>query len=235
MALDAADIAGVLAMAAVLCLCDAFCAGRIPRGNEMLSGTLTSRWVMSVVYQLSLMVPLGIHAVSVMPARSFLDSPAALHPVSSRAFVYLMFAMEARDVPHLKWVDNKVLIVHHVVVMISCVTALAFIEEGFGVFVMGVIIFEVGSFTFNLYVLRPKIREVVVAYVLVMTVSNIVAAVLTIYGATFSMPTVTRVFFFLAGTIMACARQHHVWREPIRKNWTEGASLLDSGKSKKAA
>jgi hypothetical protein len=185
------------------------------------------------------MVPIGFFAVQRGPASGFLDSPAAEHPLWSRGFIYLMFAMEARDIPNLKWVDNKVLIIHHVVVMISCVSSLAVIEEGFGVFVMGVIIFEVGSLGFNLYVIQPKIRENIVAYVVLMTVSNIVAAALTVYGLSFPMGSVTRVFFGLAGIIMALARQHHLWKEPIRKNWAEGVWnplwFFDSAKSKKAA
>merc|ERR1719353_2419610 len=146
---------------------------------------------MSVVYQLTVMVPMTYFALRAVP-EGFLDAPAAQHSLWSRGFVYLMFAMEARDIPHLKWEDNKVLILHHIVVMLSCVTSLAVIEEGFGVFVMGVIWFEVGSLTFNLYVLRPDLLECVAAYVVVMTISNIVAAALTIYGATFAMGKATR-------------------------------------------
>merc|ERR1719379_548243 len=190
---------------------------------------------MSVVYQITIMAPLGFIAVRASPKQGFLDAPAAEHSIFSRAFIYLMFAMEARDIPHMKWADNKVLIIHHLTVMISCCASLAVMEEGFGVFVMGVMVFEVGSTPFNMYVIKPKIREIIAAYVVCMTLSNIGAAVITMYGATFDLGTVTRTFFVAAGEILALARQHHLWREPTRKNWAEGASIFDSAKSKKAA
>jgi hypothetical protein len=235
MGLDAADIAGVLAFVAVLCLCDKFLEGRIPNGSDMLAGTAASRWILSTGYQITVMAPLGVNALLNAPPQGFMDAPAAQHAIFSRAVIYLMFAMEARDLPHLKWADNKVLLIHHVFVMISCCASLAAIEEGFGVFVMGVMVLEVGSVTFNLYVIQPKWREFVAAYVVVMTLSNISAIAITIYGATFPLGNVTRVFFVACGIIFSIGRQEHLWREPIRKNWAEGRSIFDFAASKKAA
>jgi hypothetical protein len=229
-------------MTAVLCLGDKCFESRIPRANELLAGAPTSRWVLSAAYQLTLMLPVAFNAVRALEGAAngvvmgFIDAPAAQHTLWSRASVYLMFAMEARDIPHLKWAGpqaNKVLIIHHVAVMACCLICLAIVEEGFGAFCMGVAIFEVGSVTYNFYVLRPQIRECIIAYVIVMTLSNIAGGAVAIYGAKFSVGIIRIVN--LTGFIMAVMRQRHVWHEPIRKNWNDGASIFGSAKSGKKA
>eukprot|EP00667_Euglena_gracilis_P022697 EG_transcript_25333 len=90
-------------------------------------------------------------------------------PLYTRSYLYALFASQSRDISQTK---NRLLFVHHLVVMATSAGALA-LSAAPGLFTFGTALLEFGSFFYNLYTLYPDSPAIKCAYHCLMPVTNI--------------------------------------------------------------
>mmetsp|Transcript_79511 Transcript_79511/g.170399 ORF Transcript_79511/g.170399 Transcript_79511/m.170399 type:complete len:333 (-) Transcript_79511:69-1067(-) len=215
--MEVASIIAGLALAHALALLANRIAGRLVRSGEMLDGFPRWRWVLSAFTQAVIMpalVLLAWHNSSVsLGLGQWLAASARDLPGFERWYVYALFASNSRDMFPMPAEANFLLKVHHWIVVSACVLAL-FAPQGFGLFVGGTFLLELGSMTFNLRCLYPQSMAINVAYQICMPVSNVaaVAGGVAMLGMT-GIPVWMKALYFVVDVGVCIGRQRHAFKD----------------------
>jgi len=130
-----------------------------------------------------------------------------------RWYVYALFASQTRDMCPMPAKASTTMRVHHWVVVVACLLSLC-APVGFGLFVAGTFVLELGSMTFNLRKLYPRSRAVCLLYQMSMLSSNVVA----IAGGVLMMsltgnPLWMKTLYFAADVGVCIGRQEHALKD----------------------
>jgi len=212
--------------------------------EEELDGFPRSRWLLSVAIQ-ALIFPVLVW-LSVCAARGagldvshWLTAGACKLPSMSRWYVFALFGSQSRDMCPMPANTSFLMKVHHYVVTLACLLSLL-APKGFGLFIAGTFILELGSMFYNLRVLYPGRRLIEVVYQVTMPASNIAALA---GGLLFlnmqEVPLWMRVLYFAADVGVCIGRQRHALKDAgligPRKVATKAASGGRSGVASSAA
>ena len=178
-----------------------------------LQGFPRWRWMVSCAYQLAVLpavVGLGLHTNGLTQQYLVQGWSGFRDATWERAYLYLLFGSQARDCNHY---DNKLIFIHHLVVMGNCVATL-FVPGGVGLFILGTAILEFGSAFFNFRVLYPQSKPLKYAYYSVMPVTNGVAMALGLYMAMNVNLNLPLKSFFVSSIVGVCiGRQRHQFKD----------------------
>ncbi|CAE7323935.1 unnamed protein product [Symbiodinium natans] len=127
--------------------------------EEELEGFPRSRWLLSVAIQ-ALVFPVCVW-LSIWAAKAsgwdmgrWLASAAHELPNASRWYVFALFGSQSRDMCPMPAEASFLMKVHHYVVTVACLLSLL-APKGFGLFIAGTFVLELGSMFYNLRVLYP--------------------------------------------------------------------------------
>ncbi|CAK9083347.1 Hypothetical protein (Fragment) [Durusdinium trenchii] len=202
--------------------------------EQELDGFPRSRWILSAAIQafifpvlvwLSLLVASGS---GIMCGR-WLTASAAELPNKSLWYVFALFGSQSRDMCPMPAATSFLMKVHHWVVTIACMLAL-FAPKGFGLFIAGTFVLELGSLFYNLRTLSPGNKFINTLYQTFMPLSNIAAlagGVLLLQMR--EVPLWMRVLYFTADVGVCIGRQRHALKDAglLSKKATETPSQSD--------
>eukprot|EP00667_Euglena_gracilis_P015694 EG_transcript_16340 len=146
--------------------------------DKPLHGFPRWRWILSVFIQCTaLLLCLVMTALTNGPlGAEWLAKPWADFPDHfwMKGYFYVLVAAQARD---LSQFENKLLFVHHVVVIATALGCLLVLQYGAGFYVYVSGVLEIGSIFYNLRVLYPTSHISHFLYSVVMPLSNLAALV----------------------------------------------------------
>eukprot|EP00930_Biecheleria_cincta_P038034 TRINITY_DN26131_c0_g1_i2.p1 TRINITY_DN26131_c0_g1~~TRINITY_DN26131_c0_g1_i2.p1 ORF type:complete len:315 (+),score=54.96 TRINITY_DN26131_c0_g1_i2:257-1201(+) len=143
----------------------------------------------------------------------WLVAPAHAMPGVGLWYVYALFASQTRDMCPMPADTSTLMKVHHWVVVVACLLSLV-APQGFGLFVGGTFVLELGSLLFNLRVLYPGSRVISVLYQVVMLASNMTAMAggVLLLGLK-QIPAWMRALYFAADVGVCIGRQRHALKD----------------------
>jgi len=218
-----------LAIATVVGLCANRVAAALVQSVQIISGFPRWRWVLSMATQ-GVVFPAMMtmawqegHAKG-LGLEAWAVRSAAQLGQWERVYVLALFASQSRDMFPMPAAADFMMRLHHWVVMVACVSAF-FTPAGFGLFIAGTFVLELGSMTFNLRTLYPDSAAAVPVYHVCMLASNVAA----LYGGYYmvtqidAIPAPIKGAFALADLGVCLGRQRHALKD---------AGLIGSGHAK---
>eukprot|EP00747_Dinoflagellata_sp_TGD_P217231 gnl/TRDRNA2_/TRDRNA2_89665_c0_seq1.p1 gnl/TRDRNA2_/TRDRNA2_89665_c0~~gnl/TRDRNA2_/TRDRNA2_89665_c0_seq1.p1 ORF type:complete len:250 (-),score=36.94 gnl/TRDRNA2_/TRDRNA2_89665_c0_seq1:123-761(-) len=189
--------------------------------KQKMAGFPRWRWFLAMVTQATLFQALvfmmwrqAMSSATPLSIQGWLSAPASALGVWERCYVLALFASQSRDMFPLPKEVDFMMVLHHWVVMIACVAAF-FVPAGFGLFILGTFVLEMGSMTFNMRTLYPDKRVLVPIYQASMFASNIAALACGYYmvSAMDSVPSAMKVIFLVADVGIVIGRQRHALKD----------------------
>lgn len=186
--------------------------------EEELDGFPRSRWILSAAIQ-ALVFPLlgwlsviGASGAGIACSR-WLTASALELPGKSLWYVFSLFGSQSRDMCPMPAATSFLMKVHHWVVTIACVLSL-FAPKGFGLFIAGTFVLELGSLFYNMRVLYPGNKVIKVMYQTFMPLSNLAALAGGVLLLSMKeVPLWMRVLYFTADVGVCIGRQRHAFKD----------------------
>lgn len=187
------------------------------RSDQVLDGFPRWRWFLSFFTQAAIF-PMFIllswlHSAQSYGLDEWLMASAAKLSGVERWYVYALFASQTRDMFPMPAKASFMMKLHHWVVVIACILSLC-APQGFGLFVLGTFVLELGSMTFNLRVLYPGSTAVAWTYQTCMLASNVAALA---GGALMvcmpGIPVWMKMLYFAADVGVCLGRQRHALKD----------------------
>lgn len=204
-------------------------ARRLVPSRQLLDGFPRWRWLLSVATQ-AVVFPTLVGLAWLFSGQHcglqvWLMAPASSLSAFERWYVYALFASQTRDMFPLPAKASFMMKLHHWVVVIACVLSLM-APHGFGLFVLGTFVLEVGSMTFNMRVLYSGSKAIEVLYQTCMLASNLAAVAVGILMLQMpGIPLWMKSLYFVADVGVCLGRQRHALKD---------AGLLGAGRRRGA-
>ena len=121
---------------------------------QIIAGFPRWRWVLSFTTQ-ALVFPALVAMMwreaegKGLDLAPWLEAPSTSLGVWERCYVLALFASQSRDMFPMPDAADFMMRLHHWVVMVAC-SAVFFSPAGFGLFILGTFVLELGSMTYNL-------------------------------------------------------------------------------------
>lgn len=207
---------------------------RIVKSDQVLGGFPRWRWCLSAFTQ-AIVFPGIILLAWWQPSLScqldqWLRLPASQLSGFERWYIYALFASQSRDmIPKMPSAASMTMKVHHWVVVVASVLSLT-APAGFGLFIAGTFVLELGSMTFNLRTLYPGSQAINALYQVCMLTSNLVAVALGVFMLRVeSIAWWMRALFFTADVGVCIGRQLHAMKDAgvLKSSKHSGGSAVE--------
>lgn len=186
--------------------------------EQELDGFPRSRWILSagiqaLVFPVFVWLSITAASTSGILFSQWLTASAPELPTKSLWYVFSLFGSQSRDMCPMPAATSFLMKVHHWVVTIACVLAL-FAPKGFGLFIAGTFVLELGSLFYNLRVLYPGNKLINVMYQTFMPLSNLAALAGGVLLLSMKeVPLWMRVLYFTADVGVCLGRQRHALKD----------------------